>query len=281
MRLRPHERQAKILERLREQGYVTVDDLSQALGVSAMTIRRDLDQLQDLSLVSRHYGGATLAADQKTGVEANRHASRLEMIEGASLVEERGSLEWPWRIRQGLRAEEKSKIGEAAAQLVQDDEVIVMDAGTTTYEVAKNIAGKRLTVICNFLPILCLLSSQRNINLMGVGGQLEWENQWFAGPQVIDILKSMNANVAIMATSCLSFDKGLTNRRLADSLIKRDLIDIAEKVILVADSSKMHQSTLATVGPIELVDTFVTDSGLNDEDRQAFKDRGVEVIIAD
>lgn len=280
MRLKPHERQAQILERLRQQGYVTVDDLSQTLEVSAMTIRRDLDHLQDIGLVSRHYGGATLAADEKTGLEANRHASRLEMLEGARLVAERGNLEWPWRIRQSLQAEEKRRIGKAVATLVQDDDVIVIDAGTTTYEVAKNIASRRLTVICNFLPILCLLSSQRNINLIGVGGLLDWENQWFTGPQVIDTLQSMNANVAIMATTCLSLGKGLTNRMLPDSQIKRAMIDIAEKVILVADSSKMHHSTLATVGPIELVDIFLTDSGLSDEDRRAIEARGIEVIIA-
>jgi DeoR family fructose operon transcriptional repressor len=281
MRLKPHERQAQILERLRQQGYVTVDDLSQALDVSAMTIRRDLHHLQDLGLVSRHYGGATLAPDQKTGLEANRHASRLEMLEGARLVAERGNLEWPWRIRQSLQAEEKRRIGRAVATLVQDDDVIVIDAGTTTYEVAKNIASRRLTVICNFLPILCLLSSQRNINLIGIGGLLDWENQWFTGPQVIDTLQSMNANVAIMATTCLSLSKGLTNRMLPDSQIKRAMIDIAEKVILVADSSKMHHSTLATVGPIELVDIFLTDSGLSDKDRRAIEARSIEVIIAE
>ncbi len=281
MKLKRHQRQARILENLRQRGYVAVDDLSQSLDVSAMTIRRDLDQLQELGLVSRHYGGATLPADLNSALEGNRHASSLEMREGASLDLERGSIEWPWRIRQSIHAEEKKKIGKRAAELVQDEQVIVIDAGTTTYELAKNIADKHLTVICNFLPILCLLSSQRNINLIGVGGHLEWDNQWFTGSEVIPTLQAMNANVAIMATSCLSLSKGLTNRLQPDSQIKRAMVDIAEKVILVADSSKMHLSTLASVGPVELVDTFVTDPGLKNEDRQALEQRGVEVIIAE
>ena len=276
--MKPHERQSRILELLHERGFVAVEDLSQTMEVSNMTIRRDLDQLQQMELIVRHYGGATLApeewADQK-----NRAGN--DSVVQVSLDPKRGDLEWPWLFRQTVHQEEKLKIGKLATSFVKDNDVLVIDAGTTTIQVARNLTQHNLTVISNFLPTLCLLSTRDNVELIGVGGKLAKGNQWFTGPYVIDTIRSMNADLAIMATTCLSLSKGLTNRDIHDAEIKRAMIDIAEKVILVMDSSKMHRHTLATVGPLELIDILVTDAGLSDEDRKAIERRGVEVVIAE
>lgn len=279
--MKPHERQAKILELLRQNGYVSVEDLSQAMGVSGMTIRRDLDQLQQLNLIFRHYGGASLPPE-RIGPDLAESPPQLSnetlMI---SLAPERGDLEWPWLFRQTVHLEQKQKIGRVAASFVREGDVVVMDAGTTTLQVAKNMNQDNLTVITNFLPILCLLSTRSNVELIGLGGVLAKDNQWFTGLNVLDSLRSMNANLAIMATTCLSLSKGLTNRDIRDAEIKRTMIGIAEKVILVMDSSKMHRHTLSTVGPLDMIDTLVSDSGLSTEDRKVIESRGVEVVIAD
>jgi len=273
----PRERQAKILEMLRNRGYVSIDDLSNAVHVSTMTIRRDLDQLQAMALISRHYGGAALAPSEHKSLR--RHG--LDPLAGASLAPAQYDQEWPWPLREKVNFEAKEKIGRTAASFVKDDDVILMDAGTTTYQVARHLTQKGLTVISNFLPILSLLSDRDNTTLIGIGGVLDKDNQWFTGPTVADALRRMNANLAIMATTCLSITRGLTNRKIGDSEIKRAMIETAERTILVMDSSKMNRHTLATVGPLQMIDTLVTDAGISLEDREAIKAAGVQVVIAE
>jgi DeoR/GlpR family transcriptional regulator of sugar metabolism len=241
-----------------------------------MTIRRDLDQLQQVNLITRHYGGASLSPEQEN-LKYRNNSTEF----GVTLAIERKDWEWPLMLRKTLHLEEKQKIGKVAASLVHEDDIIVMDAGTTTIQVAKNLTQNHLTVISNFLPTLYLLSTQTNIELIGLGGTLAKGNQWFTGPGVVNAIRSMNANLAIMATTGLSLTKGLTNRKLHDAEIKRTMIEIAEKVILVTDSSKIHRHALATVGPLEMINILVTDAGISDEDKKAIEERGVEVIIAE
>jgi len=221
-----------------------------------MTVRRDLNELQTMALLDRYHGGA-------------------------SLVAERGDSELPFLLRESEHREEKVKIGRKAASFVHDGEVIILDGGSTTLQVARNLVQDRLTVITNCLPILELLAFRRNINLMAIGGMFYPDNQCFIGPVAVNDVREINAHIAFMATSCLSLKKGVTNRRLEEAEVKRAMIEAAEKVVLVMDSSKMDTHTLATVGPIEMVDILVTDAGLPAEDRAAIEARGVEVVIAD
>jgi DeoR family transcriptional regulator, fructose operon transcriptional repressor len=246
-------RNSHILQLLREHGYVSVDDLSQALGVSQMTIRRDLKDLEQMGLVNRYHGGA-------------------------SLKPERGDFEWPVLLRETEFLDVKRQIGKVAAGLVKDGDVAILDAGTTTLQVAGNLAQNRLTVASNFLPILNALADKENISLIGIGGNLYTDNQCFIGSLAINTIHSINANIAIMATSCLSLTKGMTNRNLAEAEVKRAMIEAAEKVVLVMDSSKMHRHTLASVGALEALDILVTDDCLAVADRVAIEARGVRVL---
>jgi DeoR/GlpR family transcriptional regulator of sugar metabolism len=253
--MKVHSRNSQILQLLRQQGHVSVDELSQRLAVSQMTVRRDLQDLEDLGLISRYYGGA-------------------------SLRPERGDIEWPVLLRETENAEFKRRIGRTAAALIHDGDVIIMDAGTTTLQVAQNLKQNRLTVASNFLPILNLLAGQPNVSLIALGGNLYGDNQCFIGALTVNMLHSINANVAIMAASCLSLAKGMTSRNLAEAEVKRAMIEAAETVILVMDSSKMHRHTLAQVGGLETLDVLVTDEGLSEPDREAITARGVKVITA-
>lgn len=253
--MKPHERHTKILELLRENGFVSVANLSRRLAVSQMTIRRDLADLQEMGLISRHHGGA-------------------------AFVSERGDSEWPLMLRTNEFLEQKKKIGKVAAAYVKDGDVVILDGGTTTLQVARHLVQSRLTVMTNCLPILSLLSSRRNINLMSTGGTFYWDNQCFIGPAAVNAVKSINANIAFMGTSGLSLKSGMTNRKIAEAEVKRAMLEAAEKIILVMDSSKMNRHTLATAGPLECIDILVTDDGLAPQDKAAIEARGVEVVIA-
>jgi DeoR family glycerol-3-phosphate regulon repressor len=163
---------------------------------------------------------------------------------------------------------------------VRDGDVVFLDAGTTTQHVARCLDQNRLTVASNFLPILQLLADQKNISLIGIGGTLYADNLCFIGPMAVDTIRKINANVAFLATSCLSLSKGMTNRNLAEAEVKRAMLEMAERVVLVMDSSKMHTHTLATVGSLDSIDTLVTDGGLCEDDQLEIERRGVKVLIA-
>lgn len=265
--MKHEERQSQILELLRLNGYQSVDSLSQKLNVSEMTIRRDLAELQQLELVTRHFGGASIAP-------------------------ERGELEWPYPLRAQEQMAAKQQIGKVAAAYVQDGDVVILDGGTTTLQVARQLLlryqqnhqqdqpSNRLTVVTNSLPNLRLLAAQRNLHLIATGGDLHWENQVFLGPLAVDTLRKINANLTILATTGFSLSKGLTNRNITEAEVKRAMIAASDKVILVMDSSKMNKHTLATVGPVEAIHTLITDDGLADDDRKAIAARGVAVVIA-
>lgn len=253
--MRPPERRSQILQLLRQNGFVSVIKLSRQLDVSQMTIRRDLADLQAMGLLSRHHGGASLAS-------------------------ERGDTEWPLILRESDHLEQKQKIGKLAASYVQGGDVVILDGGSTTLQVARHLAQGRLTVMTNCLPILSLLATSPNVNLMATGGTFYRDNQCFIGPGAVNTLKSVNANIAFMGTTGLSLKHGMSNRKIAEAEVKRAMIEAAEKIILVMDSSKMNTYTLATVGPIEAIDILVTDERLSAEDKTAIESRGVEVVIA-
>ena len=252
--MKPHERHTQILQLLRQDGFVTVVDLSQTLDVSQMTIRRDLDELQEIGLLSRYHGGASLAP-------------------------ERGDMEWPFMLREREHLEQKQRIGKKAAAYVQHGDVVILDGGSTVLQAAKHLTQDRLTVMSNCLPTLSILASRRNINLMGTGGTFYWDNQCFIGPIAVNAIKSINANIALMGVSGLSLKNGMTNRKLEEADVKRAMIEAAVKRILLMDSSKMNCHTLATVGPVEMIDILITDEGLAPTDQAAIEARGVEVVI--
>ncbi len=253
--MRARDRDGLILQLLREQGYMSVEDLGGALGVSQMTIRRDLRALELIGLINRRHGGA-------------------------SLKPERGDSEWPVVLREAESRASKAAIGALAATLVHDGDVLLLDAGTTTLHVARCLDQNRLTVASNFLPILNHLAAKKNISLLGIGGNLYVDNLCFIGPLAVNTIRNINANIAILATSCLSLTKGMTNRNIAEAEVKRAMLEMAAQVVLVMDSSKMHSHTLASVGSLETIDVLVTDDHLSDEDRNEIERRGVKVLIA-
>lgn len=249
-------RHAEILQRLRVNGYTSVETIASELGVSDMTVRRDLALLQELGLISRHHGGATPVSDA-------------------------GKIEMPYQLRITENIEKKRRIGKTAAALVQDSDVVIIDAGTTSLEVARNLSQNRLTVITNGTEILDCLAERSDIGLISTGGLLRWESQCYVGPLTLRAIKSVNANIAFITITGLSVTKGLTTRDMDIAEIKRAIMGAAEKIVLVMDSTKMHKHTLTTVATLDEIDALVTDNELSPEDRKRLEVEGVQVIVAD
>jgi len=239
--------------RQRESGVVSVAELSQMLAVSEMTIRRDLALLESKSILHRVHGGAI--AYQPT--EGDR----------------------PFSDRSTRANPQKRIIGWLAAQLVQDDDRIILDAGTTTLQVAHNLTCKnRLTVITNNIPISIELSACPNITIVLLGGVVKHIELCTVGNMVKQALSLLSADKYFLSATSFSIGKGAMETDMAETEVKQAMLRSAEEVILVADSFKFELTSLIQVAPIYQIHKIVTDDGLPLETIHAIESQGVEVI---
>jgi DeoR/GlpR family transcriptional regulator of sugar metabolism len=239
--------------RQRESGVVSVAELSQMLAVSEMTIRRDLALLESKSILRRVHGGAI--AYQPT--------------EGDKSFSDRSTRANP----------QKRIIGWLATQLVQDDDRIILDAGTTTLQVAYNLICKNhLTVITNNITISKVLSTCPNITIVLLGGIVKHIELCTVGNMVKQALALLSADKYFLSATSFSIGMGAMETDMAETEVKQAMLRSAEEVILVADSFKSEMTSLIQVAPMKQIHKIVTDDGLSLETIHAIEAQGVEVI---
>lgn len=229
-------------------------ELSERFGVSPATVRRDLDALEDEGVIRRSHGGAVVA--------------------------ERATPEPPIIQRMMENEEEKRRIGQAAAKLIQDGETIFLGSGTTTFEVARHLTGKKnLTVITNALNIVNLLADQPEITVVVTGGLLRHSELSMIGHITEQTLKELRANKVIMGMRAISVQDGLTSDYLPETMTDRAIIQSASEVILVADHSKFGKVSTVLVAPVTAVHKVVTDSAAPSDIVAELRRLGIEVIL--
>ena len=254
-RLLGEARRHRILEWLREEGSARVSVLAEAFDVSEVTVRQDLEKLEAEGHVVREHGGAYLKSvpDQVRAMALQHQGNR-----GA-----------------------KQRIGRAAAALVQDGETIIIDSGSTTTEVAANLFGRRdMTVITNALNIALMLGAEPGFDVHMTGGHFKAPTLSLSGEKSADYFRGLYAQKLFLATAALDVETGLTYPALSDIAVKRAMIESAQTVYLVADSSKIGTRSFCVLGGLEPVDALVTDEGISAADRAAIEAAGVEVIVA-
>src|SRR5579884_900404 len=207
-----NERLQQIEHIIRERQHIRVVELSEHLGVSEPTIRRDLQKVEEMGRIRREHGGARMV--------------------------EKAAPELPVMQRIAECSEEKRRIGQAAAELIEDGETIFLGSGTTTLEVIHHLdARKNLTVITNALNIATQLASYPNINVIITGGVLRHSELSMIGHIVEQTLKELHADKAIISMRAISIDEGLTNDNFLETMTDRIIIQFAREVILLADHS--------------------------------------------
>ena len=255
-RLLAEPRRMKILAWLQEEGSARVRDLRVAFGVSEATIRQDLEKLESDGHVNRQHGGAFLRTLPK-------------QVETLSL-------------QHMENIEKKRKIGVKAASLVSDGETIILDAGSTTTEVAHNLMGRSaLTIITNALNIALMLGAVPGYAVHMPGGQFKAPTLSLSGDRAADYFQDVLAGKLFLATAGVALDTGLTYPSFADLQLKQAMIKAASHVYLVADSTKINRSSFTRLGTLDVINSFVTDDGIREEDVRAFESRGIKVIIAE
>jgi len=252
----PEERKRRILERVRSGGSVTVQDLSQAFGVSESTIRRDLRELEQEGLLERTHGGA-VAADP----------TRAEPSYAEKSDQNRA---------------EKMAIARVAAGMVHDGASIILDAGTTTLEVARLLKDRRdLTVVTNSYPIAAELAEAPGVEVIVTGGSVRGTTLALVGPLAERALEQVNVDITFLGTNGIDLERGLTTPTPAEASVKRRMIAAARKVVVVADSTKAGRVAFATVAPVSKMDMLITDRGMDPRLAGELMARGVQVLTAE
>lgn len=226
---------------MRHAGYVSAPELSAELSVSARTVRRDLQKLADRGLAELVYGGALALGGVSPGS--------------------------PFGMRSLAQSAEKRAIAGMAVRCVEARATIGIDAGTTTLELARQLpADSDITVVTHSLPVMAALSDRTGATLIGLGGLYHPSTQTFTGPDTIAAISRLRVHTFFLAASGLS-GRGAYCGTPLDAEAKRAFIGIAERVVLLVDSSKLRQTAPIPICDYDQLDMVITDDAIAEVDR--------------
>ncbi|MFD4546763.1 DeoR/GlpR family DNA-binding transcription regulator [Streptomyces sp. NPDC058466] len=243
-----------ILRALRSGGPAAVTDLSEQLGVSPATVRRDLVKLEEEGLLTRVHGGAVVDEGDQPFAEV------------AEVAE--------------VRAPEKDAIAAKAASLVEDGQSVLLDIGTTAYRLARQLHGRRITVITGNLVVYEELADDEDIELVLLGGMVRREYRSLVGFLTEDNLRQLHADWLFLGTSGIRPGGQVMDTTVVEVPVKRAMIKAGERVVLLADRAKFPGTGMAKVcGPQEL-DVVVTNAPVDAATRSSLEEAGVRVVVA-
>jgi len=248
------ERQNQILEIAKLSGRVTVEGLSAQFGVSAQTIRKDLNLLCERGLLDRVHGGAVIGSTvENVGYDARRMIAR----------------------------DAKRAIGQAAAALIPNDASILINIGTTTEEVAKALHGHSgILAITNNINVANILRSHPENQVIIASGVVRHADGGIVGDAAVEFIRRFKVDYAVVGASAIETDGDLMDYDYREVSVARSIMENARKVILVADATKFERTAPVRIAPISHVDVFVTDRLPNPAFRRLLDEAGVRLVEA-
>ena len=251
-----NERQQQILDLFDTEEFIRVNEISDALKVSAVTIRKDLSFLESKSLLYRTHGGA-------------RKQARFAFEKNISEKEE-------------VQVEQKIAIAKKAATLIQDHDFVILASGTTLHHLARNLLDfSKLTVLTSSLKVGLELCDNEKIDIIQLGGDVRKSSGSVVGPFSETILKQFSCNKLFLGVDGIDFDFGLSTSNAMEAHLNLLMINSADKVYILADSTKINKRGFGKICEIHKMDALITDSGISAKDFATLSDMGIEVIIAD
>ncbi|HEY8439449.1 MAG TPA: DeoR/GlpR family DNA-binding transcription regulator [Candidatus Limnocylindrales bacterium] len=251
------QRQTLILTRVREDGGVRVADLARDLGVSDMTVRRDLELLHNRGLIEKVHGGATA-------------------LPGSALFEP------GFAAKSGLQEPEKEAIADAALTLVTPGTAIGISAGTTTYAFARRLADTpNLTIVTNSVPVADVLyRAGRPDQTIILTGGVRTPSDALVGPFAVAALRTMHLDQVFMGVHGMDARSGFTTPNVLEADTDRALVAAGRRLVVLADSSKWGVIGISSIARLDEADTLVTDTGLADEAREIASEAVRELVLA-
>jgi len=252
------ERQQRILEEIKNKGAATISELSKNFNVSEMTIRRDLNRLEEEGLIKRTYGGA--------------------------LSLEVATFEPTFQEKDSINIEEKRRIGAVAISIINEGDTIFLTTGTTTMQIVKNLLKSRshmnLTIVTNSLNNAYELCKLNNIRLFVIGGEVRKKSYAMVMPQIEESLRGIYIDKLFLGINGLSIEYGLTVPNPLEAQFCQLVIRKSKETIVVADHSKFGKVTFAHVVNLGEIDKVITDSAVDQRYVYQLKEKGIEVILA-
>ncbi len=251
----PEERRREIMAILHRNGRCLVGDLARKLAVSEVTIRQDLDFLENEGLLRRTHGGAIL--NEKLGLER------------------------PFQVEESSRREQKERIARAAVDLVSSGDTLILDVGTTVTEAARLLVAEKKTpiVFTNGLNIAAILEANPEITTIVTGGTLRAKQHSLVNPFGQLVLERVHADLAFIGCNGVEHEHGVTNVNAAEAEIKALFLKAARRRVVLADSAKIGKVALAKIGDVEDVDLLITDRGAPEEALALLRERGLEIVV--
>ena len=248
------ERRTQILQILRSTGRVRVNELAAQFNTSAVTIRNDLNELAQRGLVQRSHGGAMLPD---------------------SILREP-----PVNERLKANADEKRRIGAMAASMIRDRETIILDSGTTTLEIARQIKKKRgLQIITNGINIAAELLDARDSEVFIPGGTVRGESASISGRFTEEMFEQFSADKLFLSGAGCDLEFGVSGANLQETMVTRAMLHIAREIILVADATKFSKRGMSRIAPYSEIDTVISDTNLSEDIQEKLRAHGCNLIL--
>jgi len=250
------ERREQIIQRLRQQGSVQVNSLSAAYGVSTVTIRNDLAFLEKQGIAVRAYGGALICEGNGAAHEPS--------------VEDKSAL------NTGV----KRSIAQAAVELIKPGHRIILDSGTTTYEIARMLRQHaEVIVMTNGMNVANALLEAEGVELLMTGGHLRRQSQSFYGDQAEQSLQNYHFDMLFLGVDAIDTDRGVSTHNEDEARLNRSMCEVAERIIVVTDSTKFNRSSLHKIIDMPRIDMIITDEGVPAESLKELQRVGIEVVL--
>lgn len=248
-------RRSAILQMLKENSNVSVSELSKRFAVSEVTIRKDLNILKSRNLLVRTRGGAIVNTTGPQEDEKNIRFKRLANFR------------------------EKQAIGRAASELIEDGDTIIIDSGTTAFQVARNLHKfQNLTILTNALNVAQEILSYNRFNVILIGGNIRNSSESVVGALAESNLKMFYCDKLFLGVDSFSVENGLSTPSVEEANINQIMIQRSRKVIAVFDSSKVNKRALAFITSLDNIDIIVTDEGMDKSTRSQLKAMDIDVL---
>jgi len=250
-------RRAEILKILDTRDEVSVIELAKELETSEVTIRKDLTLLQNQKLLIRTRGGAMRRPVENLNEDTSINKKRL------------------------FNYQEKERIGKLAASLIQDGDNIMLDSGTTTMEIAKNL-GKfyHLTILTNAMNIAVELMKYQRFNVIILGGHVRTNSHSTIGPLALATLRNFSNYKLFLGVDSFSLEAGISTPNLEEALLNQEMMKLASETIAVFDSSKFNKQSFAHIATPEQISTIITDRNIPMDMLSSLKQRGIKMLLA-
>lgn len=245
------ERYEKIVKLVGERGSIRVSELSELCQVTEETIRRDLDRLESEGRLRRSHGGAVSIKEQQSEI--------------------------PYFEREVTNAEEKKRIAQEAVGWIQPHDRVLLDASSTAWYMASYLPDIPLTVLTNSIKVATELSGKEKIVVISTGGQLARGSLSYVGPLAERSLDAYHVDKLFLSCKGVHLERGISESNEMQALVKKKMIDIAEQVILLADSSKFGVRAFTHVAELTEADAVITDRGLSPDTVSQLQERGFSV----